>query len=260
MHRETVSTGSSDNCCMNICKSCQATLSADMLCSRKGWCKPCNLKYHRDRYARLKADPCGVVECSRTCTTCGIFKSVQEMVKGKLRCKACRRVADAAYEHANREAITKRKRERKQADPERALELDRASRARNAEKITERQRRYAEKNREKLKRQRREKYLKDPSVEIERALARLLKRRAATPPWADRSAIRAIYLRAQQLRLQGDDVEVDHCIPLQGEVVSGLHVESNLVIKKRAINRRKRNKFTVNLDWVLINGKLDVEL
>jgi hypothetical protein len=45
----------------------------------------------------------------------------------------------------------------------------------------------------------------------------------AQPAWADRKAIDAIYLKAQQTGMH-----VDHIIPLKGKIVSGLHVEGNL--------------------------------
>lgn len=61
----------------------------------------------------------------------------------------------------------------------------------------------------------------------------------ARPLWADRAAIDAIYLKAQQLGMH-----VDHIIPLKGKTVSGLHVESNLQLLTPRENARKRNKFS----------------
>lgn len=74
------------------------------------------------------------------------------------------------------------------------------------------------------------------------------KRRAArlrrTPPWADQKAIRAIYERARRLTVEsGVEHHVDHIIPLQGERVSGLHVENNLQVLTGSENSRKRNLF-----------------
>lgn len=67
--------------------------------------------------------------------------------------------------------------------------------------------------------------------------------RAAMPPWADKEAMRAIYAQAQRLTMDtGIPHEVDHVIPLLGKDVSGLHVEYNLRVVHRAVNRRKSNR------------------
>jgi hypothetical protein len=66
------------------------------------------------------------------------------------------------------------------------------------------------------------------------------------PPWADRAAIMAVFEEAKRLTAEtGVPHEVDHEIPLQGELVSGLHTHANLCIRTRAENRRKGNKFRV---------------
>lgn len=66
------------------------------------------------------------------------------------------------------------------------------------------------------------------------------------PPWANEAAIRAIYAEARRLTLAtGVSHHVDHEIPLQGALVSGLHVETNLQILTGAENVAKRNKYEV---------------
>jgi 5-methylcytosine-specific restriction endonuclease McrA len=45
-----------------------------------------------------------------------------------------------------------------------------------------------------------------------------------------------------RLRRAGKDVVVDHIVPLQGENVTGLHVEYNLQIITRAENTIKGNQ------------------
>lgn len=72
-------------------------------------------------------------------------------------------------------------------------------------------------------------------------LARNASRRAlklkATPIWADLEKIKEIY------RTCPEGYHVDHIIPLQGEYVSGLHVEYNLQHLSATENRQKSNKF-----------------
>lgn len=70
------------------------------------------------------------------------------------------------------------------------------------------------------------------------------KRRAAKlkrlPSWADTKAIEDMYANCPP------GYEVDHIIPLQGELVSGLHIATNLQYLSIEENRSKSNKFTPN--------------
>lgn len=72
-------------------------------------------------------------------------------------------------------------------------------------------------------------------------LARNAQRRAlklkATPPWADLEKIKELY------RTCPEGYHVDHIIPLQGALVCGLHVESNLQHLPALENLQKSNKF-----------------
>lgn len=65
----------------------------------------------------------------------------------------------------------------------------------------------------------------------------------ARPRWADVDAIASIYAECARItRVSGVPHEVDHIIPLLGRGVCGLHVEANLRIVPRHVNRRKSNK------------------
>ena len=64
----------------------------------------------------------------------------------------------------------------------------------------------------------------------------------ATPKWADHEAIGMIYRAAEVIRTSGFDVHVDHVVPLQSKVVSGLHVHNNLRIISARANQSKSNQ------------------
>lgn len=66
----------------------------------------------------------------------------------------------------------------------------------------------------------------------------------AMPAWANRAAIRAIYVEAKKrIKDTGESWHVDHVIPLAGKNVCGLHVHHNLQIILGIDNMRKSNKF-----------------
>lgn len=62
-------------------------------------------------------------------------------------------------------------------------------------------------------------------------------------PWADNEAIGRVYETARRLTLiTGVPHEVDHVFPLQGKIMSGLHVETNLCVTTRVKNRSRGNR------------------
>ncbi len=65
-----------------------------------------------------------------------------------------------------------------------------------------------------------------------------LTKRCRMPGWADRRKIAEVYKEARRLGLT-----VDHIYPLQGELVSGLHVHENLQLLPRSTNSSKGNKY-----------------
>ena len=69
----------------------------------------------------------------------------------------------------------------------------------------------------------------------------------ATPKWANIFFINEHYdLARMRTKLTGIPWEVDHVIPLKGINVCGLHVETNLRVIPRLLNRRKHNICTEN--------------
>lgn len=76
--------------------------------------------------------------------------------------------------------------------------------------------------------------------------AKASKNRAAriqrTPPWADHGKINAVYAEQQRYLELGIEVHVDHIVPLQGELASGLHTHDNLQLLLAPDNCGKKNK------------------
>lgn len=72
---------------------------------------------------------------------------------------------------------------------------------------------------------------------------RAASKRRAIPGWANHEAIVQIYAEAASLRrVTGKPYEVDHIVPLQSDIVCGLHCEANLQILLKAENISKLNR------------------
>lgn len=63
----------------------------------------------------------------------------------------------------------------------------------------------------------------------------------AQPDWADTSLILAVYRERNERKARGEDVVVDHIVPLNGTLVCGLHVHYNLQVITRRENELKGN-------------------
>ena len=76
-----------------------------------------------------------------------------------------------------------------------------------------------------------------------------LKRAKRFPAWLTKEQldeIAAIYkLAANKSKSEGIEYHVDHIIPLNGKLVSGLHIPSNLQIITKEENLTKQNKFVI---------------
>lgn len=79
--------------------------------------------------------------------------------------------------------------------------------------------------------------LKNKEFDAFRAATRRATKKQQTPTWANLDKIKEIYLNCPK------GYHVDHIVPLQGRLVSGLHVETNLQYLSASDNIRKYNHY-----------------
>lgn len=203
----------------------------------------------------------------KTCTKCGAVKPATEFHADKSRrdglnsrCKDCTLAACREWHGKNRESANARRAAWREANPQHTAKKNREWYVANREAVLADKRAYYAARRDVLLASRRARRAKDPAQASARHRAYLASREgvvgvyngrrraaqlSATPSWADEEKIRAIYAEAQRRRSLGEDVHVDHIVPLVNELVCGLHVEHNLQILLAVDNLQKSNRFAV---------------
>jgi len=188
---------------------------------------------------------------SKVCTKCSLEKPLADFYKCKNNkdglwgsCKECVRSKSKEYAKENKEKISKYQGEYYRKNKQKIMKYYGEYYLANQEGLKEHSREYYNNNKEAQAYNNAQWKKKNKSkVNANNAKRRAVKLRA-TPPWADLSKIQEVYDEAHRLtELLGIDMHVDHIIPLQGELVSGLHVHSNLQILTYVDNLSKSNRF-----------------
>lgn len=173
----------------------------------------------------------------RKCRNCGEEKDLSGFHRNKnsaggrlWSCKVCRLARDVAYKDKHRERIYAQNDTYKRDHKKKIAAICKRYREENRDKIAAYQKEYRKNNRGRMN--------ADAS-----AYSCAKKKRA--PAWADKKIIKEIYIDAKLLTDEtGISFQVDHIVPLQGELVSGLHVENNLQILTAIGNHKKHNHFS----------------
>lgn len=171
---------------------------------------------------------------------------VSERMVSTRACCTCIEEKMSAWRSANPDKVNAQKREYCKANAEKVKAWKSAEQKRNKDAANARKRKYAAANPGKARAATKAWRDANPG----KCTAKQARRRAAvlqrTPAWADQDLMSSIYELARIYRDAGLDVEVDHVIPLQGKLVSGLHVQDNLQIIQSLVNKSKCNHFAVH--------------
>lgn len=190
--------------------------------------------------------------CSRGHSGWRVFKP-----NGIGRCIECDSISNKDWMRKNKERASAKNRDWYEANKDHARAYSKEWAARNRDRCAENNRLWGEANKErkaelfrlwveKNKDRRSERVSEWRKKNRGRLTAIQNKRHTAkmnrTIPGFD-DEIECIYRAAQERRSNGEDVNVDHIVPLQGDLASGLHVPWNLQIIPADENVRKGNRF-----------------
>jgi 5-methylcytosine-specific restriction endonuclease McrA len=118
----------------------------------------------------------------------------------------------------------------------------------NKEKIAQHKRDYFKRHPERVMAANRNWTKSNPGTVNAKTRAYQAAKLKRTPPWLTKEHFKEIeqfYTEAKELQWLSDPtdpLEVDHIVPLQGNLISGLHVPWNLQILPKSLNASKSNK------------------
>lgn len=208
----------------------------------------------------------------KICIDCGKEKDIEDFPKKRNECKLCTSIYNKEYRKknaivlkekdkadylSNREAIlakmkskydsdeSYREKQKTNAlnqycrDPQKTAQRSKRYRESHVDELIEYRKQYYQKNTEELKLSMKVYEKENPEVRHRIQSLYRHQQRRATPKWLSedqKDQIWAFY------RNRPEGHHVDHIIPLQGEIVSGLHVPWNLQHLPASDNLKKSNK------------------
>lgn len=179
---------------------------------------------------------------------------VSERAAERKTCIACRQeLQNAANARPDKKAKRAEYDRQRWINDQACLEAkNKAYYAKNADAVNAQKREYWAANREAMLAANKEWKNRNQSVYRAYAVGRKAHVKQATPPWANREAIRAVYIEADRLTEEtGVKHHVDHIVPLKGKTVCGLHVAWNLRPLPWRENISKKNKMPSDRELVV---------
>lgn len=188
-------------------------------------CTECKLELPINMFHKMGKYPNGVQRYKAKCKDC-----ISTLLKrARLDDPAKFRASSKLWRDANPEKVRESINKCRAAKPDQYKATMKAWEKRNPDKVAAKSKKYREKH---------------PEVFAAHSAKRRATKQKATPQWSETTNIRVMYLDA---KIQSDNTgltyEVDHIIPLQSNLVCGLHCLDNLRVISSIDNRTKSNYY-----------------
>lgn len=180
----------------------------------------------------------------KTCTTCGIKKEQSEFLGKKNKCRDCNKLYMREYYLKNKESWSEYTRSWVRTNPDKKKEAALRHYHKNRDKYLVQAKEYRQANPEKV----RQSSKRWEQTNRDKVVAKVQRRNALkknrSPSWATKFFIDEIYHLAKiRSEVTGIKWHVDHMVPLNHPLVSGLHCEANLQVITQQANLSKGNKY-----------------
>lgn len=175
------------------------------------------------------------------------------------RCMVCSYERKKKWEEANKDRVVEKRKQYSIDKKEENSARAKRWRRENPEKAFELAKKYRANNAEKIAKQKRLDYLANPAKKHalvaawnkrnrDKCAATTAKHRSAklnaSVSWGNSFFIEEVYALAKvRAKVCGGVWEVDHIVPLQSDIVCGLHWEGNLQVIPRMKNKSKSNRY-----------------
>lgn len=184
---------------------------------------------------------------SKNCPSCGgngpFYKDSRSKDGLSTYCRVCVKERNSSYYSANKVSVNLSNNAWKNKNKDKCCGYTKKWADNNKHKVARKNKNYICLNRDKVLAQKISWQSRNKGVALAITRNYQLAKIKRSPIWADKNVIKNIYATASMIGWH-----VDHEIPLQGKLVSGLHVQNNLRIVRPLDNLKKGNRFQINED------------
>jgi hypothetical protein len=205
---------------------------------------------------------------TKVCKKCGVEKTLDKFYKHKTgkqgvrpECAKCKALIDKEYRQSNQSVIKEKKKEYYKVNQKAIMLKHKIYRDNHIDDIVDYKKKhgkiyreinkeaialygkaYRDANKQVIALRQKQWNKNNPDRLNVRSANRRARKLMATPVWADQETVKGMYQLVSVFNRTGIILHVDHIVPLQSDLVCGLHCEANLQLLPASDNQSKGNR------------------